>query len=271
MKIKKIGIIGCGAIGGQIAGYIQKNLNNKAMIIALCDIDADKAEKLSKKIKPAPIITGIVDLIRKSDLVIECASAKISGKVAEDSCRFEKDTLIMSTGGLLDKVKLIRRCRNIHIPSGAICGIDGLKSGMVGKIKSVRLTTRKPLKGLAGSPYLKDRGIDLSRIKKETLLFSGNARQAIRYFPQNINVAVTLSICGIGPERTKVRIFASPEYKRNVHEVDIKGEFGHLFSVTENVPSKENPKTSQLAIFSAIAELKEMIRKREGGDQEWRK
>jgi aspartate dehydrogenase len=259
MKLKRIGIIGCGAIGTQIAEYIQAELKNRARIAAICDVDSKKAISLSKKIKHRPFITKIDELIKKVDLIIESASANISGHIAEKAVLLKKDVLIMSTGGLLDKANLIENYRNIHIPSGAICGLDGLKSAMVGRIKSLTLTTRKPLKGLAGSPYLKKRGINLDKIKKETLLFSGNARQAIRYFPQNINVAVTLSIYGIGPDRTKVRIFTSPEYKRNIHEVEVVGEFGRLVTRTENVPSRANPKTSQLAIFSAIAKLKEIL------------
>lgn len=257
--MRRIGIIGCGAIGSQIAEYTQRNLKDKARIVAICDIDLKKAVELSKKLKPRPIITTIDELIKKVDLIVESASAKISGGIAEKASLLKKDVLIMSTGGLLDKIHLLKDTCNIHIPSGAICGLDGLRSSMVGKIKKVTLTTRKPIKGLAGSPYLKDRNIELNKIKKETLLFSGNARQAIRYFPQNINVAVTLSIYGIGPDRTSVRIFTSPRYKRNIHEVEVEGEFGRFFTRTENVPSKANPKTSQLAIFSAIAELREIL------------
>ena len=134
-----------------------------------------------------------------------------------------------------------------------------MKSASTGKIKTVTLTTRKPLKGLAGSPYLKEKNIDIEKIDRETLLYSGTARDAIKYFPQNVNVAVTLSIYGLGPDRTNVRIFTSPEYTKNTHEIEVEGEFGRLWTKTENLPSKANPKTSQLAIYSAIAKLKEMI------------
>lgn len=261
--VKKIGIIGCGAMGRQIADYTQKHLRVKARIIAICDVDSEKARELSRKIKPKPIITDIDNLIKKVDLVIECASARISGEVAEKAAALKKDVLIMSTGGLVKKVPLFKKASlnraHIYIPSGAICGLDGLVSGSVGRIKSVVLTTRKPPQGLKGSPYLKEKNIDIDKIDKETLIYSGNAEDAIKYFPQNVNVAVTLSIYGIGPRLTKVRIFTSPMYTRNIHEVEVEGEFGRLWTRTENIPSKENPKTSQLAIFSAIAKLKEIV------------
>ena len=260
---KKIGIIGCGAMGSQIAEYISKNLSDKSKIVAISDIDSQKAIKLSNSIKPKPLITTIDVLINKSDIIIEAASPEVSGAIAEKAYFLKKDALIMSTGGLLKKQHLVEKINagysRIHIPSGAICGLDGLKSAMTGAVKSVTITTRKPLKGMAGSPYLKEKNIDIEKIDKETLLYSGTARDAIRYFPQNINVAVTLSIFGLGADRTNVKIFTSPEYTKNTHEIEVVGEFGRLWTKTENVPSETNPKTSKLAIFSAIAKLKEML------------
>jgi aspartate dehydrogenase len=261
--MKKIGIIGCGTIGTGIAEFIQANLYIKARVVALCDIDSKKAESLSKKIKPHPVVTTIDNLIKKSDLIIEAASAKISGIIAEKSVFAGKDVLIMSTGGLLKKTSLFEKAKSkgcsIYIPSGAICGLDGLRSAGIGRITRVNLTTRKPPRGLKGAPYLKEKNIDIEGIDKETLVYSGNAEEAIKYFPQNVNVAATLSILGIGPRRTNVRIIASPAYTKNIHEVEVEGEFGRLFTRTENVPSKNNPKTSQLAIFSALAKLKEVL------------
>jgi len=263
MKLKRIGIIGCGAMGSEIAEYLSKNLRDKSKVTAICDINSQRAKELSEKIKPPPIVTTIDDLINKSDLIIETASPWVSGDIAAKADSFKKDVLIMSTGGLLKKPRLIEKINSghsyIHISSGAICGLDGLKSAKIGAIKSVTLTTRKPLKGLASSPYLKEKNIDIEKIDKETLIYSGTAREAIRYFPQNINVAVTLSICGIGADRTSVRIFTSPGYTKNTHEIEVKGEFGSFWTKTENVPSRDNPKTSELAIFSAIAKIKEIL------------
>lgn len=258
--MKKIGIIGCGTIGTSIAGFIRAHLKNKAKVAFLCDLDSKKAERLSKKIKPRPIIGDIEDVIDRSDLIIEAAGAGISGRIAEIAVSSKKDVLIMSTGGLLEKPELFRKVRkkcNIYIPSGAICGLDGLRAARLGKIRKVGLTTRKPLKGLVGSP-----GLDIKDIRKvtgERVLYKGNAKDAVKYFPQNINVAATLSLLGIGPRHTNVTIITSPEYTKNVHEVEIEGDFGKIFTRAENVPSKSNPKTSRLAILSAFATLKEIL------------
>ena len=262
--MKRIGIIGCGAIGTGIAEFIEDHLKEKARIVAFCDIDPEKAKKLSKKIKSRPSVTDIDNLIKKSDLIIEAAGVKVSESIVKKVILHKKDALIMSTGGLLKEgASLLKKARsigcNIYIPSGAICGLDGLLSAAIGRIKSVALTTRKPPQGLKGAPYLKKKNINIDRIKKETVIYSGTASDAVRHFPKNINVAATLSLSGIGPKATKVRIISSPMYTKNIHEVEVEGEFGRLFTRTENVPSKKNPKTSQLAIFSALAKLKEVL------------
>lgn len=259
--MKKIGLIGCGAIGEAIAEFVYKHLKGRARIVALCDMDLKKARLLSRKIKPHPSVTSLNTAIKKSDLVVEAAGVEVSGYIASRAVSSKKDVLIMSTGGLLGRHSLLKKARSkgchIYIPSGAICGLDGLSSAAIGKIRKVSLTTRKPPRGLKDVPYLKNKNID--KIKKETLIYSGSAKEAIKYFPKNINVAATLSLYGIGPERTKVKIITSPKYTRNIHEVEVEGEFGRFFTRTENLASKRNPKTSQLAIFSALAKLEEIV------------
>jgi len=165
----------------------------------------------------------------------------------------------MSVGGLLGNEKLLDSARlkgvKVYIPSGAICGIDGLKAASIGRIDTVVLTTRKPPRGLEGAPYLKEKNIDIGRIKEETVIFEGTASEAMAGFPKNINVSAVLSLAGIGASKTLVRIVTSPDYKGNTHEVEVSGEFGRIITKSENLPSKTNPKTSALAVMSAIAAL----------------
>ena len=255
----KIGIIGCGTIGNAIAKACEDRLKGKALLVAICDTDKDKAIALNNGLKKKAAVLTSSDLIKKVDLVIESASAKISGLILEKAIRSKKDILVMSVGGLIGKVDLLRLAEDrkvrVYIPSGALSGIDGLKSASVGRIDSVTLTTRKPPRGLEGAPYLKEKGIDLTNIKEETIIFEGTAEDAIKGFPQNVNVSAVLSLAGIGPKRTRVRLVTAPGYTKNIHEVEIVGSSGTIKTKTENVPSETNPKTSALAIFSAIATL----------------
>ncbi|MFH1779178.1 MAG: aspartate dehydrogenase [Candidatus Omnitrophota bacterium] len=256
----RIGIIGCGTIGAKLAKYIDGNLKNKAKLLALCDIDEKKANALANALKSKPKVKAAGALINCVDLVIEAAAAKVSYEIAKQAISAGKDVMIMSTGGLLQGFKSLfelaekKECK-IYLPSGALCGLDGLKGAKYSAIKKVTLTTKKPPLGFKGAPYVVKRKIALDKIRSEEVLFEGNALDAIEGFPANINVAATLGLCGIGSKKTKVKIIASPKLNRNIHEVEVEGEFGKLVARTENVPSPENPKTSYLAILSAIATL----------------
>ena len=256
----RIGIIGCGAIGAKLAKYIDADLRNKARLIAVYDTDEQKTRNLAGALRAAPEISGIDALIDSVDLVIEAASAKVSFDIAKRTISAGKNVMVMSTGGLLKDYKMLFELArekevNVYLPSGAICGLDGLKAAKFSGIDRVTLTTRKPPEGFRGAPYISKNKIDLEKIKSDTVLFEGDASEAMEGFPANINVAATLSLCGIGSDKTRVRIIASPSATRNIHEVEIEGEFGKLLARTENVPSPDNPRTSYLAILSAIATL----------------
>lgn len=255
----KVGIVGCGTIGSQVARACQGVLKDKVELAALCDTDANKAAALKNVLKNGPEILDRTKLIKKCDLVIEAASAKISGDLLNECVEAGRDCMIMSVGGIVGREELLRAAGNkgvkVYIPSGALCGVDGLKSASAGRVDSVSLTTRKPPKGLEGAPYIKERSIDLSGITGETVIFEGSAEEAIKGFPQNVNVSAVLSLAGLGAKKTRVRIVTSPQYTKNIHEVEIEGECGKIFTRTENVPSRANPKTSELAVLSAIATL----------------
>ncbi len=261
----KIGIVGCGAIGSQICRSIDAD-SDDIQIYAVSDHNIDFVCALKEKLKHMkPEFLTIEEMVEHVDLVVESASQKAVSQIIPPALKAGCDVMIMSIGALADSdfreyiYGLARNynCR-IYLPSGSITGIDGLKSAMSGEIYSVTLTTKKPPSGLTGAPYIVDNEIDLERIESETLIFEGNAAKAVESFPANVNVAATLSIAGIGFERTKVRIIADPHVIRNIHEIEVEGEFGKFTTRTENIPSPTNPKTSYLASLSAIATLKKI-------------
>ena len=202
-------------------------------------------------------------MIPRCDLVIEAASPTAVGELLPKVIAHRKAMLCMSTGGLLGFPKLLAQAVAhrvpVYLPSGALAGIDGIKAASQGKLHSVTLTTRKPPSAFAGAPGVLRRKSRWNHPSKPRLLFKGPAERAVREFPQNINVAATLSLAGIGPARTKVRVIADPSLKENIHEVEATGPFGKLFVRMENRPSSRNPKTSQIAILSAIATLKQVV------------
>ncbi len=262
MKSLKVGIVGCGSIGTELAQAIDKEIR-EIQLIALSDIDKEKAKDLAASLSKKPEVSSIAGLIKASDLIIEAAAKDVVPALARKVIDQGKDIMIMSVGGLLGNEDIFDLARKknskIYLPSGALAGLDGVKSASIGRIDSVTLTTRKPPEGLKGAPYIKRNRIDLDALTKEKLIFEGSATEAVEGFPQNINVSATLSLAGIGKEKTRVKIIADPSLKRNIHEIEVEGEFGRLFSRTENLPSPKNPRTSYLACLSAIATLKGIV------------
>ena len=247
----KLGIIGCGAIGTDVAVYA--DTMNEIEKIYLFDIDKKAEEKLVKKIHKAKC-KPVKDFLEDVDVVFEAASQKAVNDYAEIVLAAGKDLILMSVGGLFDdkfrdklkKTAKKKHCK-IYVPSGAICGIDGILSASVDKIDEVTLVTTKSPKSL---------GIDYDR---RTVVFRGNARKAVKEFPKNINVAASLSLAGIGFDKTRVEIVADPVATRNSHKILAHGGFGRLRAEIENMPNPNNPKTSYMASLSAIATLKRII------------
>ncbi|MFC1570561.1 aspartate dehydrogenase domain-containing protein [Candidatus Omnitrophota bacterium] len=259
MKKKILAIIGCGTIGEALAVHAGKNLTSHIEKIILCDIDQDKTSKLAGKIQGADITADLNEAIEKADIVVEAVSPKVALEVLELATKNKKDVMIMSIGGLLGNEKMLSEASDsgikVMLPSGAIAGIDAVKAAKTAGIESVTLTTRKSPKSIKGAPYLEANGIDVDKLDKETVIFEGNALEAMKAFPKNINVSALLSIAGIGGEKTNVSIVVSPEYTKNTHEIEVKSAAGVITARTANVPSPSNPKTSYLAALAAIASL----------------
>jgi aspartate dehydrogenase len=257
----KIGILGVGAIGRTIAMALDQNQLN-ARLVALADQDGVRAEALSAELAGHPPVVQVEEMIERCELAVEAASQAALPEFVPKALAQRRDMLIMSVGGLLGREEWFREaeekgCR-IYLPSGAIAGLDGIKSASIGRIESAELTSRKPVKALAGSKYVIDRGIQLDGMREDTVIFEGSAEEAARAFPATSNVAASLRLAVNPAAAVCVRIVAVPGGNENVHEIRVQGEFGRLVMRVENVPSKSNPRTSQLAAFSAIATLKNL-------------
>jgi len=259
----KIGLLGVGAIGRTIAIAVdQKQVN--ADLVALADQDRDRATLLSTELTTRPPVVSIEDLLERSDLAVEAASQAALAEFVPKALARGRDMLIMSVGGLLGQLEWFRQadergCR-IYVPSGAIAGLDGIKSASIGRIEAAELTSRKPVAALRGSKYVMEQGISLDDLKKETAIFEGPAEEAARAFPATSNVAASLRLAVQPSAPVCVRVVAVPGGNENVHEIHVRGEFGRLSVRVENVPSPSNPRTSQLAAFSAIATLKNLTK-----------
>ena len=168
----------------------------------------------------------------------------------------------MSVGGLVRDSswkRLLARSRGkIYVPSGALAGLDGVKALAVGRLRRLSLTTRKPPRALASAPWLQRKRLGLDRLTRARLLFEGTPRAVVRAFPQNTNVAAALALAGGATARTRIRVIADPSLRVNVHELEAEGDCGTIRCRIESRPSA-NPKTSELAIRSAIATLRRLF------------
>jgi aspartate dehydrogenase len=259
-----IGIIGCGAIGSTLAKAAE-GLSEVGEIYVF-DKSHVCSRLMEEKFTKVKSILEFAELIEKSDFIIEAASQEAVKLFAEDVLKSGKDILVMSVGALVDddyrnKLKDTAKANSsrLYIPTGALCGVDGISSAAVSEIEEVTLITRKPPSAFQGVEYLIDKGIKLKEIKNPKVIFEGTAREAVMKFPKNVNVAATISLSGLGFDRTHVTIVADPTTTQNHHTIVAKGSFGTMRSEMNNLPFDKNPKTSKIAAQSAISALKKMV------------
>ena len=258
-------MIGCGNIGSFIAEYLDKN--KKFNLVSIFDVDVNKAECLVNTLNNKPVIVNnIPSLLKDIDLVVEAASQKVLRDYSVEILRAGKDFMLMSVGALADsnlfnnmkKEAKKNKCK-IYIPSGAICGVDGIKAAGVGVVDTVTLKTTKPPKAFTNIKYLEDKGINVNNITTSTIVYEGPAGEAVKLFPKNINVSTTLSLLGLGFEKTTVKIIVDPNIENNIHEVCLKGECGEINIKLVNKPSPTNPKSSHITSLSAVRTLEDMV------------
>lgn len=248
----RLGILGCGAIGTELFAFAAKEREIQAIL--LYDLLPQRAVALARRSRKARAVTDGAELLLGSDFFIEAASQDAARDWLPKVVAAGLPVLTMSLGALADdgfRRRLVasakRRGVKIYLPSGAVCGVDGLKAGALAGLKSVTLVTTKPPATLG------------LKVDKWTIVFDGPAREAVKRFPQNVNVAAVLSIAGLGFDKTRVQVVADPLATRNQHKIIVEGAFGRLRVELENLPSPKNPKTSYLASLSAIATLQRLL------------
>ncbi len=201
-------------------------------------------------------------LAQPLDLVIELAGQDAVRQHGEAVLEAGRDLLIISIGVLADdelrdrlETAARRGGARMLLPSGAIGGLDAIASAAIGGLDEVTITTRKPPDALATGSAQDGKLADATT--EPVLLYEGAARDAVRMFPANVNVAAALSLAGIGFDRTYIRIFADPAVTRNTHEVHAKGWFGELNFKIMNIPT-ENPKTGRITALSVLKAIRNL-------------
>src|SRR5882757_3475935 len=256
----RVAVAGLGAIGLKIAEALDRGIPGCALAAVSANDRGKALERVSHLHRPVPVV-ALEKLEPLADIVVECAPAKLLPAVAEPFLRAGKTVIVLSCGALLANEHLVSLARrhggNIVVPSGALLGLDAVAAAAEGEIRSVRMITRKPVRGLAGAPYLSEHNIRIEDITEPLRIFTGTAREAAAGFPANLNVAVALSLAGIGADRTTLEIWADPSLERNVHRVEVVADSAEFSMSIENVPS-DNPRTGRITALSVIAYLRKL-------------
>ena len=243
-ETRKVGIIGCGAIGTLIAEAVERKLVACNELI-LYDHNEKKAEKLKSSLRlPVTVVASLDEMLRlKPKVIVEAASQQAAreyvGRIAAEGI----DLIVMSTGALLG---LNVQSSKVHVPSGAIGGLDALSSAALAGIDEVVLTSRKNPKAF-----------DLNN-KEPKVVYEGGAEEAARLYPREMNVAATLALT-VKPAKVRVQMVSDPAVQRNTHAFQVKWRFGEMFLCFANDSHPENPRTSALAAWSAIKLLQSLL------------
>ena len=256
----RVGVAGFGAIGRSIARQINQGIDG-VKLAAVGVRDPAAPPDFDWGAHGRPTFTRLEDLEPHCDVVIECAPAQYLSAIASPVLRAGKKVITLSSGALLASPELVDLAKQhggqILVPSGAILGLDAILGAAEGKIESVKMTSRKPTKGFIGAPFLEQQNIDVLNLKEPTLIFSGTAREAAAGFPANLNVAVSVSLAGVGPDQTRLEVWADPTLEHNTHRIEVISDSALLSMEIQNIPS-ENPKTGRITAQSVIAMLRKL-------------
>ena len=246
-------LIGYGAIGQAIC----RRLAGSARVNVTHVVVRPQRIALVQAALGTSTIKAVSEVPAGTKLALECAGHEALGAHVIGALEKGVECAVMSVGGLSEKglpekleAAAAQGKTQVHLLAGAIGGIDAIAAARQAGLSNVTYTGRKPPQGWKGSAA--EQAVDLASLKQATLIFEGTAREAASLYPKNANVAATVSLAGLGLDRTHVRLIADPTVVENIHEVNASGEFGEMQVTMRGKPLADNPKTSALTVLSAL-------------------
>ena len=264
MERKRIGIIGCGTIGRLLGVHIRDHMQQLYELAAVASRTREHAEKLGRELN-VPACT-VDEIMAECDLVVETASASAMPGIVRTALAAHREIVCLSVGGfVLDEALLedvMAADTPVHVPSGAVAGLDGIRALREMGLESLSLTTiKRPeslgLSNISELPSVPE-GVREPVSKEARILFEGTASEAIRRFPANVNVAVALALAGPGPEKTRMRLIADPEAAGTSHHIVARAGRCALDITASPSALPENPRSSALAMYSVPALLRQL-------------
>jgi aspartate dehydrogenase len=257
----RVGIAGLGAVGLDVARRLLAGIPGLTLTaVAVCDVE--KAKRALPQTGGAVAICSFAELSERCDVVVEGLPPALFREIGLPVIDKGRIFMPLSVAQLLQHDDLVERAKQtgarIVVPTGALLGLDAVRAAAEGTIHSVTMVTRKPPAGLEGAPYLVKNGISVTGLKEAKKVFEGTAREGARGFPANVNVAAALSLAGVGPDHTRLEIWADPGVTRNTHTIKVDADTMRFEMTVENVPS-ENPRTGRNVAPSTVAALRGLV------------
>ena len=251
-KTQDVVLVGFGAIGSTLFQRLQ---GQSALRITHVVVSPASVARVQAQLGAH---AQAVDAVPPSaQLVLECASHSALVAHVLPALRRGVECAVLSVealaqAGLPEELEAAAQAggTQLHLLAGAIGGIDAISAARHQGIDALIYTGRKPPLGWRGTPA--EDVVDLAQLTAPAVILEASAREAARLYPKNANVAATLSLAGIGLDRTQVRLVADPSVSENIHEYEVRGAFGEMRVTMRGKPLAENPKTSALTVLSAL-------------------
>ena len=257
----RVGIAGFGTVGRAVGKALDTGVPG-LQLTAVTTRQNQKAKARLEKFRTEVPVVSIDEMQALTEITVECAPADAFPGIAEPVLKAGNSLVTVSGAAILRHPEIIELAQEfggrIILATGALLGLDAVRAASEGVIHSVKMTTRKPPAALAKARYLTEHGIDIENLDKPVLIFAGSAREGAENFPANVNVAAALGLAGIGPDKTRLEIWADPGKTRNTHHISVDADSASFEMHIENVPTDENPGTGKLTALSLIAALRAM-------------
>jgi len=251
-----LALVGCGAISASVLELLKRHTNVRVRWVVVRAVNAQVRAVLAQHAPQAQAVTAL-DARQRPDVLVECAGHSAIAQHVLPALERGIPCIVASVGalgspGMAQRVQTAAQAggTQVHVVSGAIGGMDALAAAREGGLDAVAYIGRKPPLAWRGTPA--EQCCDLAAVDSAVCIFSGSAREAAQRYPKNANVAATLSLAGLGLDRTTVRLYADPAVHENVHQVVASGAFGRLELTLRGKPLAANPKTSALTVYSLV-------------------
>jgi aspartate dehydrogenase len=259
----RVGIVGLGNIGRRVARHIDAGRIPGARLTAVTSRDMEKVAAFCAGLAAKPRPGSLAEICADADIVIECATAAAFPDIARAVLKAGKSLIAVSAAGLPRCPEFLELAASspgrVRIASGAMPGLDSIRSAAEGRITACRLTSTVLPSSFSGENILKEHGIDVTRLRERTRVFKGTAKEAAASFPRHFNVAISLNLAGVPLDLIQVELWVDPGLPGATVHIEVEAEDVTLTMMSKNIPSPENPRTSRIIAPSVLAALRGMI------------